>query len=112
VREHERGRFSGEVESGGPLAARFNLGSRLRPSKLDLSRPNTADAFVNAMDVMERAEDGVDVDCFALDDCVPFSAREPSWSARCASDPPFDCCRVPLNDVEDVSCLVAAPVRG
>ena len=31
-----------------------------------------ADTFVNAVDVMERAEDGVNVNGLSFDECVPF----------------------------------------
>ena len=33
----------------------------------------------NAMDVVERTEDGIDVDGLSLDECVPFRAGEACW---------------------------------
>jgi hypothetical protein len=62
VGEQKRRCFNDEVERSGPLAARFNLCGWFRFSKLDLSRPNTSDAFLNAVDVMKRTEDDVDID--------------------------------------------------
>jgi hypothetical protein len=59
--EEERDSFDDEVERRGPLAACFNFRRGFRPAKLDLSTPNVADTFVNAMDVVERTEDGVDI---------------------------------------------------
>ena len=79
--EEERGSFDDEVERRGPLAARFNLCCGFQSSKLDLSRPNTSDTFINAMDVAERTEDGINVDRFSLDKCVPFCTGETCGSA-------------------------------
>ena len=81
VGEQERSCFDDEVECSGPLATRFNFGRGFWPSKLDLSRSNTSDAFVNAVDVVERREDGVDVDSLSFDKCVPFSVWKSCWSA-------------------------------
>ena len=61
VGEQERCRFDDEVESCGPLATHFNFRSRFGSSKLYFSRSNTSDTFVNAVDVMERTEDRIDV---------------------------------------------------
>jgi hypothetical protein len=55
--EEERRCFNDEVVRRGPLATRFNLCCWFWPSKLDLSRSNTSDAFVNAVDVVERREE-------------------------------------------------------
>jgi hypothetical protein len=62
VLTEERSRFDDEVVSGGPLAARFNLCCGFWLSKLNLSSSNTSNTFINAVDVMERAEDDIDVD--------------------------------------------------
>jgi hypothetical protein len=72
VGEKERSRFDNEVVGRGPLAARFNLRGRFWSPKLDLSSSNTSDTLVSAVDVMERAENGVDVDGLAFDKCIPL----------------------------------------
>jgi hypothetical protein len=77
--EKERGSFDDEIERCGPLAARFNLRRGFRSSKLDLSRPNVADTFVKAVDVVERTKDCVDVDGFSFNECVPFCTWESCW---------------------------------
>ena len=59
--EEERRSFDDEIEGRSLLAARFNFRRGFWSSKLDLSSPNTSDAFINAMDVVERTEDGIDV---------------------------------------------------
>ena len=61
MREDERCRFGDEVESGGPLATRFDFRHWSWSSKLDFSRSNMSHIFINAVDVMERAEDSVDI---------------------------------------------------
>ena len=70
--EEERRRFDDKVVGRSPLATRFNFRGGLWSPKLDLSSANTPDTFVNAVDVMERTEDGVDVDRLSFDKCVPF----------------------------------------
>jgi hypothetical protein len=77
--EQEHRCFDNEVERSGPLAVRFNFRCGLWSSKLDLSRPNTADTFVNTVDVMERTEDGIEVNRFSLDKCIPFCAWKACW---------------------------------
>ena len=66
VGEDECRWFDNEVECRGPLATRFNLRRGFWSSKLDFSRSNTSDAFVNAMDVVERTEDSIDVEVSPL----------------------------------------------
>src|ERR1700678_95262 len=110
--EEECSCFNNEVESCGPLATRFNLRGQLWASKRDLSSSNTPDAFVNAVDVMERAEDGVKVDQFAFDECIPLCRRESSRGARGTSDPSLDGDRISLDDVEDTMGLVTTLVSG
>ena len=108
--EEERGRFDDKIVGGGPLAARFNSRRGFWSSKLDFSSSNTSDTFVSAVDVMERTEDGVDVDRFSFDECVPFRVRESSWCACGTSDPSFDSCWISLQGLNDFSSLVAALV--
>ena len=110
--EEERCSFNNEIERRGPLAARFNFRRWFWSSKLDLSSPNTSDAFVNAMDVVERTEDGINVDCFSFDESIPFRAGEPCWSTRGAPNLSFNGSEVPLEDVENISGLVTAGVRN
>ena len=110
--EEERHSFDDEVERRGPLATHFNFYHRFWSSKLDLSRPNTSDAFVNTMDVLERTEDGIDVNSFPFDECIPLCTGEPCWGTSGAPDPSLDSGIVSLEDVEDVSGLVAAEVRN
>ena len=110
--EEERRSFDDEVERRGPLAARFNFRRGFWSSKLDLSSPNTSDAFVNTVDVVERTEDGVDVNRFSFDESIPFCAWEACWSARGTPNPSLDGGGVPLEDVESISGLVTAGVRN
>ena len=67
--EQERCNFDNEVIGGGPLAAHFNSHDWLWSPKLDLSM---SDTLVNVVDMMERTEDGVDVNSFSFDKCIPF----------------------------------------
>ena len=69
-----------------------------------------ADTFVNAVDVVQRTEDGIDVDSLSFDECIPFCIGKSGWSACCTFDPSFDCDRVRLEDVEGVSRLVATSI--
>ena len=80
VGEEERCSFDDEIERRGPLAACFNFRHGFWSSKLDLSSPNTSDAFFNAMDVVERTEDSIEVNCFSFDEGILFCAGEARWS--------------------------------
>ena len=103
-------RFDNEVESCSPLATRFNFCNRLGSPKLYFSRFNTSNAFVNAVDVMERTEDVINVDQLPFDECVPFCAGEISRGTGCTSDPSFDSRWVSLEDVKEFTGLIAAEV--
>ena len=79
VGKDERRWFDDEVECRGPLATRFNLRHGFWSSKLDFSRSNMSDAFVNAMDVVERTEDSIDVDSLPFNECIPLCAGKACW---------------------------------
>ena len=83
--EQKRSCFDDEIERSGPLATHFNLCRELGSSKLDLSRSNTPNAFVNIVDVVERREDGIDVDSFSFDE--RRSCLSPPYSIWTPLDP-------------------------
>ena len=70
-----------------------------------------SNAFVNAADVMERTEDGINVDGFSFNERIPFWGRESCWGARCTSDPSLDSDWISLEDVKSVLGFVATRVR-
>jgi hypothetical protein len=110
VGEQERRSFDNEVERSGPLAARFNFRDGFGPSKLDLSKSNTSDAFVSAMDVMESAEDDINVDRLPFDEGIPFGTGESSWGASSTPDPSFNSGGISLEDFKEFAGLVTAEV--
>ena len=69
-----------------------------------------SDAFINVVDVMERTEDGINVNRLPFDECVPFCAGKTSRGTGCTSDPLFDSRWVSLEDIEEVTGLIAAEV--
>ena len=66
--EEEHCSFDDKVEHSGPLATCFNLFYRFWLSKLDLSRANMPNTFVNVVDVVERTEDGVKINSFSFNE--------------------------------------------
>ena len=104
--EEKHGCFDDKVVCRGPLAARFNFHDGFWFPKLDFSMSNTSDTFVSAVDVMERAEDDIEVDRFSLNEGIPFRAGESRWGTCSTSNPSLDSGWIPLEDLKGVSGLV------
>lgn len=86
VRESEYDRFGCDVPRDSPVSTRLDLSNWICLSKRNLCSSDASHILFRRGNVVQVAEDDIEVDRFSLEDMFPLGVGKSLWCSRCSSD--------------------------